>query len=100
MLFVLIFKDGKGTLLEFVLKTYCQIYENEVEIGCPTRFRLPEPSNMRHASQVKTCSQITLNAWEQELKNVLKKQKSQGEILIIKVRTLFKISLFSLNKTI
>ncbi|KAL4234127.1 Fmn2p [Mactra antiquata] len=42
----------KGTLLEFVLKTYCQIYESEVEIGCPTRFRLPEPSNMRHASQV------------------------------------------------
>ncbi|XP_060567218.1 formin-J-like isoform X3 [Ruditapes philippinarum] len=45
-------RDCKGTLLEFVLKTYCQIYESEVDIGCPTRFRLPEPSNMRHASQV------------------------------------------------
>lgn len=45
-------RDGKGTLLEFVLKTYCQIYESEVDIGCPTRFRLPEPSNMRHAAQV------------------------------------------------
>ncbi|XP_053401162.1 uncharacterized protein LOC123549584 isoform X2 [Mercenaria mercenaria] len=45
-------RDCKGTLLEFVLKTYCQVYENEVDIGCPTRFRLPEPSNMRHASQV------------------------------------------------
>ncbi|XP_052230924.1 uncharacterized protein LOC127844592 isoform X1 [Dreissena polymorpha] len=45
-------RDGKGTLLEFVLKTYCQVFESEVEIGCPTRFRLPEPSNMRHAALV------------------------------------------------
>lgn len=45
-------RDGRGNLLEFVLKTYCQVYENEVDIGCPTRFRLPEPSNMRHAAQV------------------------------------------------
>lgn len=45
-------RDGKGTLLEFVLKTYCQVYENENDLGCPTKFRLPEPSNMRHAAQV------------------------------------------------
>ncbi|KAK3578979.1 hypothetical protein CHS0354_034773 [Potamilus streckersoni] len=45
-------RDAKGNLLEFVLKIYCQLYENEAEIGCPTRFRLPEPSNMRHAAQV------------------------------------------------
>lgn len=45
-------KDGKGNMLEFVLKMYCQYYEAEVEIGCPTRFRLPEASNMRHAAQV------------------------------------------------
>ncbi|XP_052817720.1 uncharacterized protein LOC128243807 isoform X1 [Mya arenaria] len=45
-------RDGKGTLLEFVLKTYCAVYESEVDIGCPTRFRLPEPSNMRHAASV------------------------------------------------
>ena len=49
-------QDGRGTLLEFVLKTYCQVYENEVDIGCPTRFRLPEPSNMRHAAQVTVIS--------------------------------------------
>ncbi|XP_069113506.1 formin-J-like isoform X2 [Argopecten irradians] len=45
-------RDAKGNLLEFVLKLYCQCYEVEIELGCPTKFRLPEPSNMRHAAQV------------------------------------------------
>ncbi|XP_062597329.1 uncharacterized protein LOC134258764 isoform X1 [Saccostrea cucullata] len=44
--------DDKGNLLEFIMKMYCQFYEVEIDIGCPTRFRLPEPSNMRHAAQV------------------------------------------------
>lgn len=35
------------------MKMYCQFYEVEIDIGCPTRFRLPEPSNMRHAAQVR-----------------------------------------------
>ncbi|XP_033753811.1 uncharacterized protein LOC117337124 isoform X2 [Pecten maximus] len=45
-------RDAKSNLLEFVLKLYCQCYEVEIELGCPTKFRLPEPSNMRHAAQV------------------------------------------------
>ncbi|KAK3085892.1 hypothetical protein FSP39_010094, partial [Pinctada imbricata] len=45
-------KDSKGNLLDFVMKMYCQFYEVEIDIGCPTRFKLPEPSNMRHAAQV------------------------------------------------
>ncbi|XP_048752362.1 uncharacterized protein LOC125663952 isoform X4 [Ostrea edulis] len=44
--------DDKGNLLEFIMKMYCQFYEVEIDLGCPTRFRLPEPSNMRHAAQV------------------------------------------------
>ena len=50
--FFLTGQDDKGNLLEFIMKMYCQFYEVEIDIGCPTRFRLPEPSNMRHAAQV------------------------------------------------
>ena len=46
------FQDNKTNLLEFVLSVYCQMYETEIDVSCPTRFRLPEPSNMRHAAQV------------------------------------------------
>ncbi|XP_041375827.1 formin-J-like isoform X2 [Gigantopelta aegis] len=45
-------KSGKGNLLEFTLQIYVERYERSTELGCPTRFRLPEPSNMRHAAQV------------------------------------------------
>ncbi|XP_046342354.2 uncharacterized protein LOC124123129 isoform X2 [Haliotis rufescens] len=45
-------RTRRGNLLEFVMKTYVQQYENDLDLGCPTRFRLPEPSNMRHAAQV------------------------------------------------
>ena len=34
------------------MRTYCLQYEADLDLGCPTRFRLPEPSNMRHAAQV------------------------------------------------
>ncbi|XP_059171152.1 uncharacterized protein LOC131952485 isoform X2 [Physella acuta] len=39
-------------LLEVVMRIYCQVFESDLEFGCPTRFRLPEPSIMRHAAQV------------------------------------------------
>ncbi|KAH9509487.1 hypothetical protein Btru_046011 [Bulinus truncatus] len=42
----------QGNLLELIMRTYCLVFESEVDFGCPTRFRLPEPSNMRHAAQV------------------------------------------------
>lgn len=62
--------DSKTNLLEFVLKMYCQLYETEVDISCPTRFRLPEPSNMRHAAQVSFESiQETLGNLHVELKS-------------------------------
>lgn len=34
------------------MRTYCLRYEGGLDLVCPTRFRLPEPSNMRHAAQV------------------------------------------------
>ncbi|XP_076111914.1 uncharacterized protein LOC143080114 isoform X2 [Mytilus galloprovincialis] len=62
-------QDNKTNLLEFVLKMYCQLYETEVDVSCPTRFRLPEPSNMRHAAQVSFESiQETLQNLHGELK--------------------------------
>ncbi|GFO17199.1 formin-2 [Plakobranchus ocellatus] len=43
---------NRGNLLELVMRIYCLKYESGLDLGCPTRFQLPEPSNMRHASQV------------------------------------------------
>nr|KAG5688504.1 hypothetical protein BaRGS_011649 [Batillaria attramentaria] len=45
-------RTRRGNLLELVMRTYCLQYEADLDLGCPTRFRLPEPSNMRHAAQV------------------------------------------------
>ncbi|RUS78274.1 hypothetical protein EGW08_013965 [Elysia chlorotica] len=42
----------RGNLLELILRVYCLKYESDVDVSCPTRFQLPEPSNMRHAAQV------------------------------------------------
>ncbi|GFS11505.1 formin-2 [Elysia marginata] len=42
----------RGNLLELILRIYCVKYESALDVGCPTRFQLPEPSNMRHAAQV------------------------------------------------
>ena len=45
-------QSRRGNLLELIMRTYCLQYEADLDLGCPTRFRLPEPSNMRHAAQV------------------------------------------------
>ncbi|CAL1546927.1 unnamed protein product [Lymnaea stagnalis] len=42
----------QNNLLELIMRIYSHIFESELDFGCPTRFRLPEPSNMRHAAQV------------------------------------------------
>ncbi|KAK6983501.1 formin-J-like isoform X2 [Biomphalaria glabrata] len=41
-----------GNLLDLIMRTYCLIFESDMDFGCPTKFHLPEPSNMRHAAQV------------------------------------------------
>ncbi|KAK7114483.1 hypothetical protein V1264_000538 [Littorina saxatilis] len=45
-------RSRRGNLLELIMRTYCLQYESDLDLGCPTRFKLPEPSNMRHAAQV------------------------------------------------
>ncbi|XP_050397830.2 uncharacterized protein LOC126815870 isoform X2 [Patella vulgata] len=64
-------KTRRGNLHEFIVKSYCKIYESDVESGCPTKFRLPEPSNMRHAAQVSFDDiQRALSSLRQELHGV------------------------------
>ncbi|XP_005093520.2 uncharacterized protein LOC101845155 [Aplysia californica] len=45
-------QSHRGNLLELIMKIYCLKFESDTDFGCPKRFRLPEPSNMRHAAQV------------------------------------------------
>ena len=54
-----IFQNRRGNLLELIMRMYCLKFESDVEFGCPKRFRLPEPSNMRHAAQVEIDKTLT-----------------------------------------
>ncbi|ESO82282.1 hypothetical protein LOTGIDRAFT_237086 [Lottia gigantea] len=89
-------KSRRGNLLEFVVKSYCKLYESDVETGCPTRFRLPEPSNMRHAAQV-SFEDIhrALNSLRQELHIV--KDRIEGVARTDNSNTTYQLKVLSEN---
>ncbi|CAG5124885.1 unnamed protein product [Candidula unifasciata] len=70
----------QNSLLELAMRQYCLRFESDLAFGCPTRFRLPEPSNMRHAAQVSF----------EDIQRALKELKNELSVVRNKLETLSK----------